>query len=83
METSVALESYDGLSGSPVYHMKHKILGREELMFPMLVGMLLRGTASSRLAHFVSSDVLVNIVKLAEAMPNNTADGDARKSGAH
>ncbi len=70
METSVALESYDGLSGSPVYHMKRKIRGREELMFPMLVGMLLRGTASSRIAHFVGSDVLANIVELAEAIPN-------------
>ncbi len=63
METSVALESYDGLSGSPVYHMKRKIRGREELMFPMLVGMLLRGTASSRIAHFVGSDVLANMLR--------------------
>jgi len=82
METSIALESYDGLSGSPVYHMKRQIRGREELMFPMLVGLLLRGTASSRIAHFVGSDVLVNIIKLAEAMPNNTVERDARKSGA-
>jgi hypothetical protein len=67
METSVALESYDGLSGSPVYHMKRQICGREELMFPMLVGMLLRGTASSGIAHFISSDVLVNIIQLAES----------------
>jgi len=70
METSVALESYDGLSGSPVYHMKRKIHGRDELMFPMLVGMLLRGTASSRIAHFVGSDVLVGLIELAEAMPD-------------
>ena len=82
METSVALESYDGLSGSPVYHMKRQIRGREELMFPMLVGILLRGTASSRIAHFVASDVLVNIINLAEAMPNCTVERDARKSGA-
>ena len=82
METSVSLESYDGLSGSPVYHMKRQIRGQEELMFPMLVGMVLRGTASSRLARFVGSDVLMNIINLAEAMPNNTVERDARKSGA-
>lgn len=80
METSVVLESYDGLSGSPVYHMKRQTRGREELMFPMLVGMLLRGTASSRLAHFVGSDVLLNIVNLAEAMPNNTVERDAPRA---
>lgn len=70
METSVALESYDGLSGSPVYHMKRKVHDREEFVFPMLVGMLIRGTASSRIAHFVGSDVLASIVELAEAMPS-------------
>lgn len=64
METSILLDSYDGLSGSPVYYMKRQIRGREELMFPMLVGMLIRGTASSQLAHFVGSDVLTNIIRL-------------------
>jgi hypothetical protein len=82
METSISLESYDGLSGSPVYHLKRQIRGREELMFPMLVGMLIRGTASSRIAHFVGCDVLVNIVKLVEGMPNSTVERDSRKSGA-
>ncbi|MBE7421656.1 MAG: trypsin-like peptidase domain-containing protein [Zoogloeaceae bacterium] len=72
METSISLASYDGLSGSPVYHLKREIRSQEELMFPMLVGMLIRGSASSRIAHFVGSDVLVNIIKLAETMPNNS-----------
>lgn len=67
METSVRLESYDGLSGSPVYHMRRVNHQGEVLLFPLLVGMLLRGTSSSRIAHFVNSDVLVNIVNLAEA----------------
>ncbi|RAS17043.1 hypothetical protein BX591_15016 [Paraburkholderia bryophila] len=66
METSVDLESYDGLSGSPVYHMKEVIQGSQIISFPLLVGMLLRGTASSRIAHFVNSDVLSNIISLAE-----------------
>jgi hypothetical protein len=81
METSISLSSYDGLSGSPVYHLKRQIRGREELIFPMLVGMLIRGSASSRIANFVGSDVLVNIVKLAEAMPNSTVEKDARQNG--
>lgn len=72
METSILLDSYDGLSGSPVYYMKRQIRGREELRFPMLVGMLIRGTASSRLAHFVGSDALTDIISKTEAMPNNT-----------
>ena len=73
METSIALDSYDGLSGSPVYYMKHQTRGREELAFPMLVGMLIRGTASSRIAHFVGSDVIVNIIKLAEEKHEGSA----------
>jgi hypothetical protein len=66
VKTSVNLESYDGLSGSPVYYMKEVIQGGEIISFPLLVGMLLRGTASSRIAHFVNSDVLSNIISLAE-----------------
>jgi len=82
VETSVALESYDGLSGSPVYCMKPQRRDGEELIFPLLVGMLLRGTASSRIAHFVGSDVLLNIVNLAEAMPNKRVEADAQQPGA-
>jgi len=70
METSIRLVSYDGLSGSPVYCMKHRHHDRQELVFPLLVGMLLRGSASSGIAHFVNSKVLLDIVKLAEAAPN-------------
>lgn len=69
METSVRLESYDGLSGSPVYRMKRVYQDGVAVDYPLLVGMLLRGTASSRVAHFVNSDVLSDIINLAEAMP--------------
>jgi len=65
---------FNGLSGSPVYYMKRPIRVSEELTFPMLVGMLIRGTASSRLAHFVGSDVLTNMISLAEPMPDNTIE---------
>jgi hypothetical protein len=70
METSVKLESYNGLSGSPVYHMKRVYQDGFATDYPLLVGMLLRGTASSRVAHFVNSDVILDIIRLAEEMPN-------------
>lgn len=58
IESSIKLQDYDGLSGSPVFNRKE-----------LLVGMLLRGTASSRIAHFVSSSVIVDIINLAENNP--------------
>ena len=64
IESSIKLESYDGLSGSPVFYMKQAIHNGEAVAYPLLVGMLLRGTASSGIAHFVSSSVIVNIVNL-------------------
>lgn len=66
IETSIKLKSYDGLSGSPVFYMKHAIHNGEAVRYPMLVGMLLRGTASSGIAHFVGSKVIVDIVNLVE-----------------
>jgi hypothetical protein len=38
-----------------------------------------RGTASSRIAPFVGSDVLLNIINVAEAMPNKRMKADARR----
>jgi hypothetical protein len=78
VETSVKIESYDGLSGSPVYYMKRLEREGEATVYPLLVGMLLRGSASSRTAHFVSSDVLSNIVSLAGSMPNKRVEADAQ-----
>ena len=66
IESSVKLISFDGLSGGPVFHMKQQTRDGETAIYPMLVGMLLRGTASSGIAHFVSSSVIVNIVNLVE-----------------
>ncbi len=66
IESSIKLEDMDGLSGSPVFHMQRRIIDNQTLVFPMLVGMLLRGTVSSGIAHFVSSSVIARIVKLAE-----------------
>ena len=64
--TSIILNDYDGLSGSPVFYMRQIIHEGEEVLFPLLVGMLLRGTASSKIGHFVGASVISNIVNLAE-----------------
>ena len=58
IDRSIELKDYDGLSGSPVF--------RITADYPFLVGMLLRGTASSGIAHFVSSSVIADLVNLAE-----------------
>ncbi len=66
VESSVQLESYDGLSGGPVFHMRSRVSEGQAVEFPMLVGMLLRGTSSSSTAHFVSSTVLLGLIAKAE-----------------
>ena len=67
IESSIRLTSYDGLSGSPVFYMQPQILEEHEVLFPMFIGMLLRGSASSSLVHFVSSTVIRSLIELAEA----------------
>ena len=66
IESSIKLENYDGLSGGPVFHMKQVNRNGQVATYPLLVGMLLRGTACSGIAHFVSSSVIVDIVNLLE-----------------
>ncbi len=66
IESSIKLDSFDGLSGSPVFYMKQQTRSGETANYPMLVGMLLRGTASSGIAHFVSSSAIVNVINLVE-----------------
>lgn len=70
VNSSICLESFDGLSGSPVFYLQPTILAGQEVLFPRLVGMLIRGTASSQLVHFVSSKVIGQLIQLA-------SDGDA------
>lgn len=66
VESSVRLESYDGLSGSPVFHMRPRLSDGRTRLYPLLVGMVIRGTASSSIAHFVSSKIIVNVIVKAE-----------------
>jgi hypothetical protein len=70
VSSSICLESFDGLSGSPVFHLQPAALAGQEVLVPRVVGMLIRGTASSQLVHFVSSKVIGRLIQLA-------SDGDA------
>jgi len=65
IETSISLSSFDGLSGSPVFFLKSAKVGEQYVQFPLLVGMLLRGTAESSLVHFVSARVIGHLIQLA------------------
>lgn len=66
VESSINLTSYDGLSGSPVFYMRSQIAEGRELLFPLFVGILLRGTALSSLVHFVSASVIRRLIMLSE-----------------
>ncbi len=66
VETTVSLTSYDGLSGSPVFFLKTLMKDEQQIKFPFFVGMILRGTATSSLVHFVSSSVIERLIQLAE-----------------
>jgi hypothetical protein len=70
VNSSIRLASYDGLSGSPVFYLQSTVQNGQELLFPRMVGMLLRGTATSELVHFVSAKVIGELIQLA-------SDGDA------
>lgn len=65
IETSISLSSFDGLSGSPVFCLQPAKVSGEDVLFPMLAGMLLRGTAESKLVHFVSARVIKELINLA------------------
>lgn len=65
IETSSPLSDFDGLSGSPVFFMRHSREARQEVFFPLIVGVLLRGTAQSGLVHFVSARVVSSLIHLA------------------
>jgi len=70
VESSIRLASFDGLSGSPIFHMRSGIFEGQKCQYPLLVGMLLRGTASSSLVHFVSARVIGELIRLASTNDN-------------
>ncbi|MCI0560021.1 MAG: serine protease [Nitrososphaera sp.] len=67
VETSLSLADYDGLSGSPVFFLQKKRVGAEDVLFPRIVGMLLRGTSASSVVHFVSARVIGRLLELASS----------------
>lgn len=67
VESTVSLNSFDGLSGGPVFRMEKRFESGETLPYPLLAGMLIRGTASSSTAHFVSSRVICSLINLMES----------------
>ncbi len=65
VNSSVKLDSYDGLSGSPIFYLQPVTQNGQKFVFPRVVGMLLRGTAYSNLVHFVSAKVIGELIRLA------------------
>jgi hypothetical protein len=64
--SSLSIGCFDGLSGSPVFSMHPGRIGRQDIVFPRIVGMLLRGTAASSLVHFVSAGVIGRFIELVD-----------------
>jgi len=57
---------YDGLSGSPVFHLKEETHDGRPVILPLLAGMLLRGGGQDRWGHFISSSVLLQLIVKSE-----------------
>lgn len=69
VDSSVKLDNFDGLSGSPVYYMLRNKEDRENgeaVDYPLFVGIVIRGTETSSTMHFISSDVIANFIRCAE-----------------
>ncbi len=64
---SVEIADYDGLSGSPVFYKKEApYVNGQKAIIPLFAGLLLRGNATNKIAHFVSSNVIKNLIHKAE-----------------
>lgn len=67
IDTTVELGDYDGISGAPVFRFQERQVNGAARRFPMLVGLVLRGSGQSSSAHFVGAHVIVNAIRCAEA----------------
>lgn len=63
---NVHISDYDGLSGSGVFYLKETTLVDRPALLPLFAGVLLRAGGPNRWGHFVSSSVLVNLIRKAE-----------------
>jgi hypothetical protein len=60
----LALPTFDGMSGSPVFSLNTPIGGSGQ---PTFCGMVLRGTPNSERVHFLGSDTILGALDAAEA----------------
>lgn len=64
---SSTLSDYKGLSGSPVFYMEEvQVSAAKVAIIPKLVGLLIRGTAESKIAHFINVEVLLSLIRNSE-----------------
>jgi hypothetical protein len=61
MKDNPEISTYNGISGAPVFH----IVTLGTVSFPMMVGIMLRGTDSSQIGHFVGSHVIAHATQIA------------------
>ena len=66
VQNPLALPSFDGMSGSPVFSLSTVLWGRAQ---PKFCGMALRGTTGSGRVHFLGSETILNALSAAHAAP--------------
>lgn len=66
LDNAASLSSLDGLSGGPVFSIGSRDAGGSEEPGPVMVGLMLRGTAESGRVHFLSASVISRMIRLLE-----------------
>ncbi len=66
LDKAASLSSLDGLSGGPVFSIGSRDAGAPEEPGPVMVGLMLRGTAESGRVHFLSASVISRMIRLLE-----------------
>lgn len=56
----------DGLSGAPIFNFVEKQCQQRRVIVPTIVGIVLRGGSESNILHFVSANVLINVIRKSE-----------------
>ncbi|STQ91168.1 hypothetical protein [Iodobacter fluviatilis] len=69
VNSSIYLEDFDGLSGGPVFCTRDQLIDGVMLPRYLLVGMVIRGGASSGILRFIGSEVIKSIVDNIENIP--------------
>jgi hypothetical protein len=86
-ENPLNISSFNGLSGSPVFCYQNAFpLSLAPTTSPKFCGMVLRGGAEAGIVHFLSADVIVNVLQEAaqsESLKNGSYVPAARRTFAH